>query len=669
MAHPDDREPGNEPRGRPSRSTTVSRAIISDERHILLVVGKTSQSTHALPASGRVTIGRAAENDIAIDDASISRHHATLILDAPIRIVDNDSANGTWIGDRQVPVGEEITMHTNDPLRIGNVLIVLQTWSTNSRPRRLKTHEYFEARLEEEAMRGARRGDAFGVLFAHVESGATDPLALFSLCLRETDLVAEYAPGQYEILVVDTTPSGESTVISRVETAASENGLDIRLGAAWFPRDGRDASALMTQARVRADEHAIKPLPSSDHAEPKRQASQAGLVVSAPSMRALHSLIERVAASDISVLLLGETGVGKEMIAAEIHKKSTRADKPYIPLNCSALTETLLESELFGYERGAFTGANTAKQGLLETANGGVLFLDEIGELPLSTQVKLLRVLDERRVTRVGGIASKPIDVRIVSATNRDVDAEVIRGTFRSDLLYRLNAMTVQVPPLRERHAEIEPLTRHFINHFATRMNKEVPILSEEALALCYQYYWPGNVRELRNVMERAVVLCKGKIIMKHDLPVERMMAKFADARATLRPSVAPPMPQPSYGAPSFGGATPQSAAFGASIDSSTPGPYPLPALGSAQFAPSRPDQPTYGAPAYPPASRAATAASEDETMHSWRGRAWDRAEIEATLVACGGNQAEAAKRLGVSRRTLINRLEKLGIARPRKRP
>lgn len=645
-----------EPRssGRAARSTTISHAMSSEERQVLLVVGKTSQSTHALPTTGKITIGRGADNDIQIDDPSISRHHATIMLDAPIRIVDSDSANGTWIGERQLPVGDEAKVHANDPIRLGNVLLVLQTWSTNNRPRRLKTHEYFEARLDEEALRGQRRGDAFGVLFVQVVSGAADPHALFALCLRETDLVAEYAPGQFEILVVDTPPPSEAAVLARVERAAREHTLGIRLGAAWFPRDGKEAASLLTTARLRADE--VEAHAQGTGTKQQRPLSQADLVVAAPSMRALHSLIERVAASEISVLLLGETGVGKEMIAAEIHKKSVRAGKPYVPLNCSALTETLLESELFGYERGAFTGATTAKPGLLETANGGVLFLDEIGELPLSTQVKLLRVLDERRVTRVGGVTSRPIDVRIVSATNRDVDAEVARGTFRSDLLYRLNAMTVQVPPLRERHAEIEPLTRYFIAHFAQKMNKDVPILTEEALALCYQYYWPGNVRELRNVMERAVVLCKGRIITKHDLPVERMLAKFAEPRAARRPTPAPALLPPlgtAVGSSPSIGPTGQPAGFQPTFSASSGGGFGV--------AP----RPTYNPPfdqqgnAYEPPT---------ETQHTWRGRAWNRVDIEAALAACGGNQAEAAKRLGVSRRTLINRLEKLGIARPRKR-
>lgn len=222
----------------------------------------------------------------------------------------------------------------------------------------------------------------------------------------------------------------------------------------------------------------------------------------------LPQLVARVARSELSVLVGGETGVGKEVFARRIHERSARADGPFVPLNCGALSEELLASELFGHEQGAFTGAQTTKTGLLETAAGGTVFLDEVGEMPMSQQVKLLRVLEERMVMRVGGLQARPIDVRFVSATNRDLRQEVAAGRFREDLYYRLNGITLRIPPLRERIGEIPGLSREFLAGAATKAGlRTPPPLSAEALAALERHPWPGNVRELKNVIERAVVL------------------------------------------------------------------------------------------------------------------------------------------------------------------
>jgi transcriptional regulator with PAS, ATPase and Fis domain len=227
----------------------------------------------------------------------------------------------------------------------------------------------------------------------------------------------------------------------------------------------------------------------------------------AGTMQRLRDVAERVARSDISVLLAGETGVGKEVFAKRIHDLSARSARPFVPLNCGALSEQLLESELFGHEAGAFTGAKSTKPGLLETAEGGTVFLDEVGEMPLSAQVKLLRVLEDRKVLRVGGLQARPLDVRFVSATNRDLRKEVAAGRFREDLYYRLNGITLAIPPLRERVAEIPGLAAQFIREAAGRAGMEPPSLSQEALSRLESHSWPGNIRELRNVIERAVVL------------------------------------------------------------------------------------------------------------------------------------------------------------------
>jgi len=311
-----------------------------------------------------------------------------------------------------------------------------------------------------------------------------------------------------------------------------------------------------------------------------------------PSMRDLRSLADRVAGGNISVLIVGETGVGKEILAEAIHRQSPRADKPFLRLNCAALSETLLESELFGHEKGSFTGAVATKVGLLETAQHGTVFLDEIGELPMSTQVKLLRVLEQRELLRVGGVASRPIDVRFVAATHRDLHDRIAQGLFRQDLYFRLNGITLQVPPLRDRLDEIEPLARKFAVDVAAALGRSTPELSEDAIDALRGHDWPGNIRELRNVMERAVLLNNGDSIQRTDLPLETRRNR----------------------------------------------------LGTE-----------------PPANLSRQSEQRRRSM------ALDRDEILTALSRAAGNQKVAAQLLGISRRTLINKLEAFAIARPRK--
>jgi transcriptional regulator with PAS, ATPase and Fis domain len=234
------------------------------------------------------------------------------------------------------------------------------------------------------------------------------------------------------------------------------------------------------------------------------------VVVRDPELIKLHDLARRVAIGNISVLLLGETGSGKEIFAEVIHRHSSRHAKPLLRLNCAALTESLLESELFGHERGAFTGADKAKPGLFEAADGGTVLLDEIGELPLALQAKLLRVLQDKLVMRIGALEPRSIDVRFIAATNRQLQSEVARGRFRADLLYRLNGVTLVVPPLRQRLSELEELAALFLRRAAASLGQPAPRLSEAALAALRRYSWPGNIRELSNVIERAVLVAGG---------------------------------------------------------------------------------------------------------------------------------------------------------------
>src|SRR5262245_41845374 len=287
-------------------------------------------------------------------------------------------------------------------------------------------------------------------------------------------------------------------------------GQVLEIGSSWLMVANAPLNASITRAGADPGEAS----------GPGREAD--GLIVRDPAMRELHRLIERIALSDISVLLYGDTGVGKEVFARRIHALSPRADGPFLGLNCAALAASLLESELFGYERGAFTGAVTTKPGLLETAQGGTVLLDEIGEMPIAIQVKLLRVLEERQVLRIGGTKARPIDVRVLSATNRHLETAIDEGSFRRDLYFRLNGITIEIPSLRDRPSEIEPLARRFADLAAHRLGApSPPEIHPGVWERLRRYQWPGNIRQLRNVMERAVVLSEGGPITVDDLPVD----------------------------------------------------------------------------------------------------------------------------------------------------
>ena len=259
--------------------------------------------------------------------------------------------------------------------------------------------------------------------------------------------------------------------------------------------------------------------------EGARRTADEVVASSSPAMERVLEVARRAARSPINILIVGETGVGKEVMAQMIHHLSSRANAPLLALNCAGLSETLIESELFGHERGAFTGAIQSKRGLFEAAEGGTLFLDEVGEMPASVQAKVLRAVANREVLPVGSVKARPIDVRIVAATNLDLEKEVEEDGFRRDLYYRLNGITLLVPPLRERLAELPELTRAFVAQAARDARREPPAVAEAAMNLLLQYRWPGNIRELKNVVERAMVLCEGPIIDLVHLPVEKMQA------------------------------------------------------------------------------------------------------------------------------------------------
>jgi DNA-binding NtrC family response regulator len=326
------------------------------------------------------------------------------------------------------------------------------------------------------------------------------------------------------------------------------------------------------------------------------------------AMQRVYKLARRIAASNINVLLLGETGVGKEVMARRLHDLSPRAGRPFVGLNCASLNEQLVESELFGYEKGAFTGAQQTKPGIIETADGGTVFLDEAGEMPLSTQAKLLRVLEARQVQRVGGLKPLDVDVRFVAATNQNLEHEVEAGTFREDLFYRLNGISLVIPPLRERTTEIPSLARTFIAESCRDAGFDAqPVLSKDAVEWMQTHQWPGNIRELKNAVNRAVLLASSGVIQPEHLLSDSYTPRSGRGSGR-RPVDAP---------------APHEASSGADA-----GPPP-PGLSAAELQ--------------------------------------ERQRIIDTLATCGGNQTRAAQLLGIARRTLTSRLDRLGLPRPRK--
>ncbi|MEI7448155.1 MAG: sigma-54 dependent transcriptional regulator [Desulfomonile sp.] len=257
------------------------------------------------------------------------------------------------------------------------------------------------------------------------------------------------------------------------------------------------------------------------HLESELGSLWGNIIGKSKAMEKLFTIMKKVADTPTTVLISGESGTGKELIARGLHRASSRNNAPFVSINCAAVPENLLESELFGYEKGAFTGAVSLKQGKFEFAHGGTLFLDEVGEMSLNLQVKLLRVLQEHEFQRVGGNKDIQVDVRIIAATNKDLKEEVDGGRFRGDLFFRLNVVNIRVPPLRERRADIPNLVAHFISKFGERLGRSIRDVDPEFMNALFRYSWPGNVRELENAIERAVVLCKGRIMTLEDIPQE----------------------------------------------------------------------------------------------------------------------------------------------------
>src|SRR5687768_2580839 len=309
------------------------------------------------------------------------------------------------------------------------------------------------------------------------------------------------------------------------------------------PFEQESIRTIIEKAIGQAAANRTAPRPTLYSASDHEAKGRFGLVGQSTEMHSIFSVIERVADTPSTVLITGESGTGKELVAKALHEQSSRKSNAFIKINCAAIPKTLMESELFGYEKGAFTGATSSKPGRFELADEGTLFLDEIGEIPVEMQVKLLRAIQESEFERVGGIKTIKVDVRLITATNRDLEQEIQHGNFREDLYYRLNVVPLQIPPLRRRIGDVPLLVRHIMKKFNERLKKNVVGISDDAVAALEGHTWPGNIRELENVLERTILFSKGERISLQDLPEEISNAKGTITGQMKRPDFTPTTP------------------------------------------------------------------------------------------------------------------------------
>jgi Nif-specific regulatory protein len=519
-------------------------------------------------------VGRVSSNDITLQDVAVSRRHCVIEeKDGHFLLADLESHNGTFVNG--LPVRRYI-LQDGDRIEIGKsafifsldqpdgelgqlpdslegadtaILTIPPPGSGRARENTALLRMAAFARLihelwraPEDAVRQKMQSAVFHILFELVpaERGALligqDPASLETLCSFEN------AAGQQPVVpphsVIDEvfrrqSPVAQALVFDRKNVSVVAAPLlqgdrvtgviyleSAEFAGAYRQREVQQLAAIGSLAALAVDNaRYVEVLVSENDRLHTQMRVEHSMIGEAPRMQQVFQVIGRVAAQSSTVLIRGESGTGKELVARAIHNNSPRSAKPFVAINCAALTDSLLESELFGHEKGAFTGAHAQKKGLLEIAEGGTVFLDEIGELPLNLQAKLLRVLQNREFQRVGGTRTIRADVRVIAATNRDLEAALKEHSFREDLYYRLNVVAIEVPPLRERKEDIPLLAAWFAKKFSVAANRPVSGISPQARICLMSYDWPGNVRELENAIERAVVLGSSDFVLPEDLP------------------------------------------------------------------------------------------------------------------------------------------------------
>jgi DNA-binding NtrC family response regulator len=603
-------------------------------------------------------IGRGEGNLVQLSDLTVSRQHGTIELrDGALTWIDDSGKTRTLINSKpaathRLEAGDEIVLgatkmvylpvdgvaitkaSSHVTMEVSSRQLLALTGQDDRARRHLAALAQLGDRLRSETASG-REAVARAACDAALTALGAHRAFVLAATRRPSPVAAAISPHdsagtqlQVPQELIDkvvqgrsvvTAETGERALIALPIHGVAEEVVAVmwidRKGAAWDNTDALAAGCLahLTAAAWVGADARDQLLRRADALEEQLQGPDGELVGRSAAALRVNEFVKRVSPSDATVLLGGESGSGKEMVARAIHRASRRAKGPCVAVNCAALTESLIESELFGHEKGAFTGATEKKAGRFEMADRGTLFLDEVGELPLGLQTKFLRVLEERRFERVGGQKAIEVDVRVVAATNRDLAEMVKRGTFREDLFYRLSVIQIEVPPLRERLDDVPLLADHFLARFRAQAGRRISGFSPEALAVMQRHSWPGNVRELRNAIERAIVLGDREMIMPQDLPPQ-VHAAMAPRQRTSSPT--PPLGSNSISLPAV------------TID-----PTPLVTTTS-----SRPVVPL------PPAAKSL--------------RELEKEGILAALAATGGNKAQAAAILEIDRSTLYKKLK-----------
>lgn len=494
--------------------TTVS--VVESQLYALLIHHRDGAEIISLAPGASLLIGRLAEADISIPEPTLSRHHCRIeVLGDEIWLDDLQSSNGTRVNGAPV---ERCRIRPGDDVALGS-MVTLSIHTPADHVQGLEHHSRFLVALEEELLRAATLHHDLALL---VVGAGELTLPYQQWCprvrqvLRPVDRVALHSAGVVEILLPE---AGRGTALQLARRVLA-TGTGLRCGVVLFPGPASSARELLRQGLDALKQttvvDAVVCVGAGARHLPAELDEEAPVVGEA--MQSVFETARRVARSDLPVLIVGETGAGKEVVAREIHRGSRRSGS-LCCINCGGLPRDLVQSILFGHERGSFTGASQQKDGVFHEADGGTLLLDEVGELPPEAQVALLRVLETSRVIRLGSNREMPVNVRVISATHRDLEAMCEAGTFRWDLYYRLNTFTIKLPPLRRRVDEIEPLARRFVLRAERIGGLGSRGIEPAVLDLLRRYQWPGNVRELRNAMERAALVAGGPTICAGDLP------------------------------------------------------------------------------------------------------------------------------------------------------
>ncbi|TMQ11661.1 MAG: FHA domain-containing protein [Deltaproteobacteria bacterium] len=457
--------------------------------------------TVPLPASGELVIGRSAECGLRLSDELVSRAHAQLfVVPDGIRLEDLGSRHGTLLNGQRLTAPRLLA--SGDVVGIGSAVLIVHRRSRAASGRAMLDAACLLRRFEEELERSLRYRRELALVVVRSDRPFVRPRVAGVLAerLRLIDVAALFGEQELAVLVPESTAE-DAAELARALTGAL---ADTVAGVAASPADGVDVDTLFSCARMAAMSPSARPVACAADAVHVIDLDGQQALVADPAMIGIYELLRRLARSALPILILGETGVGKELAAAAAHRFSPRAGGPFVSINCASIPEQLAESELFGHERGAFTGAAAAKPGQLELAHGGTVFLDEVGELPPAVQAKLLRVLEAGELQRVGDVKPRPIDVRIVAATNRDLAAEIAAGGFRQDLFFRLAAAQVVIPPLRDRPRDLAVLIQRLFAAACARLGRPPLALTIAVTQALLLHRWPGNVRELRNTLEYA---------------------------------------------------------------------------------------------------------------------------------------------------------------------